>query len=158
MKNKFVLGLILGIFLIGVVSAGTIIKVREGETANIEGTQISVSKITGNLFSRSRTANIEVETPSLPNLGSSVQSNLTNCTIPWLNQTQTNNNFTISIISSAGNVTANNSGVFVWANQKGFKYANDGKVNAKLQETKSNLRTWACNRGWLDKTWLCNIN
>lgn len=156
MKNKFVLFLVLGIFLIGIVSAGTLIQVREGETANIEGTQISVNKITGNLFSRSRTANIEVKTSPLPN--PVIPSNLTNCTIPWLNQTQTNNNFTISIISSAGNVTANNSGVFVWAAQKGFKYANDGKVNAKLQETNSNLRKWACNRGWLDTSWLCNIN
>ncbi len=159
MKNKFILGLILGIFLIGIVSAGNVIRVREGETANIDGAQISISKITGNaLFSRDKnTAEIEVKMPKPVPIQTNL-TNQTNCTIPWLNQTQTNNNFTISIVSSAGNVTANNSGVFIWATQKGFKYANDGKVKANLQETNSNLRKWVCNRGWLDISWLCNIN
>ncbi len=160
MKNKIILGLILGIFLIGLVSAGTLISVREGETANIEGTQISVSKITGNaLFWGRRTANIDVKIPApVPiNLPSPV-ANQTNCTIPWLNQT---GNFTLSLNSSAGNFTINSSGVYVWAAQKGFKFATDGNLNMNLPEAKSGAtlikRVWNCNRGWLDNDWLCNV-
>lgn len=155
MKNKIILGLILGIFLIGLVSAGTLIKVREGETANIEGTQISVSKITGNaLFGGRRTANIDVKMPApMP-----IKTNLTNCTTPWLNQT---GNFTLSLKSSAGNFTINSSGVYVWAAQKGFKFATDGNLNMNLLEAKSGAtlikRVWNCNRGWLDNDWLCNV-
>lgn len=200
MKNKFILGLIFGVLLIGLVSAGITgyltqgqnfssdgisatlqgvsrdgvatvvventntgatetVQVASGESALTSFGEIQISGVRPGTLFRRPGAQIQVTTPSsLPNLGSQTQSNSTNCTISWLNQTQTNNNFTISIISSAGNVTANNSGVFIWANQKGFKYANDGKVDMKLQETKSNLRKWVCNRGWLDTSWLCKIN
>ena len=155
MKNKnLILGLVLGIFLVGLVSAGTnVVKVQEGETASIGDTQISVSKITGNLFRRG-SAEIQINTPpsALPSVATF--NNCTNFTIPWLNQTS---NLNLSLISSAGNFTINSSGVYVWSPQKGFKFANDGKLGMNIQETKEDYRKWGCNRGWLDTSWLCNI-
>ena len=155
MKNKFILGLVLGIFLVGLVSAGvSVVQVKEGETASVGDTQISVSKITGNLLRRG-SAEIQVNTPppALPSTATFNQ-NCTNFTIPWLNQT---NNLNLSLISSAGNFTINSSGVYVWSTQKGFKFAPDGKLGMNLQETKEDYRKWGCNRGWLDTAWICNI-